>query len=192
MFDNIKNNINSLSKLTNDEMIIFLSHMETKTIKQYDFYLKEGSVCKSVAFINKGLVRIYYVKNGKEYVRRFLEKDEWVTDYAGFLLKTPSLCFIEALEDTELFTLSFDNMQKLYSYSKSFEKFGRIIAEKVFIESNQRNVSLILNSSEELYLTLMKERPHLLNRIPLKYIASYIGVEPESLSRIRKRIKTQV
>lgn len=189
MFDSIKESINSLSKLTNDEMVIFLSHMETKTIKQYDFYLKQGSLCRNVAFINKGLVRIYYVKNGKEYVGRFFEKNEWVTDYAGFLLKTPSLFFIEALEDTELFTLSYDNMQKLYSYGKSFEKFGRLIAEKVFIESYQRNVSLMLNSPEELYLALMKEKPHLLNSVPLKYIASYIGIEPESLSRIRKRIR---
>lgn len=188
MLHNIKENLLRYVDFTDEEIMNLVSGLDSRVIKKNCFLLREGEVCKHVAFINKGLIRLYYVKDGKEYNSGFFQPGTWVSEYASFLHKKPSLFYIEALDDTELFLLSFENMQKLYNQGKAFERLGRLIAENLFLAYFKRNMSLMLDSPEERYLTFLKENASLVELIPLKHIASYVGVEPESLSRIRKRI----
>ncbi len=188
MLQKIKENLLKYVEFTDEEITNLISKLETKVIEKHDLLLREGETCKYVSFINKGLIRLYYVKEGKEYNSGFFQAGTWVSEYVSFLHKKPSLFYIEAMDSTELFLLSYDNMQKLYSQGKAFERLGRLIAESLFYAYFKRNMSLLLDTPEERYETFLKESSSLLELIPLKHIASYDGVEPESLSRIRKRI----
>lgn len=188
MLQNVKENLLNYVDFTEEEITKLMSNLETRVVKKNDLVLREGEICKHVSYINKGLVRLYFVKDGKEYNSGFFEEGTWFSEYASFLHKKPSLFYIEAMENTELFLLNFENMQKLYGLAKAFERLGRLIAEDLFYKYVKRNMSLLLDTPEERYESFQKENPSLLNVIPLKHIASYVGVEPESLSRIRKRM----
>lgn len=190
MLEAIKKNLSNLS-LSPEELTTFLSFLTTKTIKKYDHFIKEDEVCNYVAFINKGLLRFYFNKDGKEHVSDFKLAGEWISNYGSFLSREKSLFYIDAMEDTELFLLSYDDLQKLYELGKAFERIGRLMVEQVFLRTLSRHVSLLTHNPEERYVKLLEEKPHLFERVPLKQIASMLGIEPESLSRIRKRVVKQ-
>ncbi|MES2652077.1 MAG: Crp/Fnr family transcriptional regulator [Bacteroidota bacterium] len=190
MFDTVKKNLSNLS-LSPEELTTFLSFLTTKTIKKYDFFLKEGEVCNHVAFVNKGLVRFYFMKDGKEHVSDFKLTGEWISNYGSFLSKEKSLFYIDAMEDTELYLLSYSDIQKMYDLGKTYERIGRLMVEQVFLRTINRHVSMLIHNPEERYVKLLEEKPYLFERVPLKQIASMLGIEPESLSRIRKRVVNQ-
>lgn len=187
MLENIKKSITSLVDFEEEDLMYFLSLFTYKKIKKNQYFLREGEVCNQVAFINSGLIRSFFLIDGREQVDSFSLESEWITDYVSFLNRQRSAFYIQAMVDTELFLLSYENIQKIYDRGKAFERFGRLITEQLYIISVTRATSLLLEKPEQRYLTLLKEEPHLLALIPLKQIASYLGVEPESLSRIRKR-----
>jgi CRP-like cAMP-binding protein len=187
MLENIKKSIQSLVDFEEEDMMFFLSLFTYKKIKRNQYFLREGEICNQVAFINSGLIRSFFLIDGREQVDSFSLESDWITDYVSFLNHQRSAFYIQAMEDTELFLLSYDNIQKMYERGKAFERFGRLITEQLYIISVSRATSLLLEKPEQRYLTLLKEQPHLLTLIPLKQIASYLGIEPESLSRIRKR-----
>lgn len=188
MLQKIKENLLKYVPFSDEEITNLISKLETKVIEKNQLLLREGEICKHVSFINKGLIRLYYVKDGKEYNSGFFQSGTWVSEYVSFLYKGPSQFFIEAMNTTELFLLSYENMQMLYNQGKAFERLGRLIAESLFYAYFKRNMSLLLDTPEERYQAFLKENGSLLELIPLKHIASYVGVEPESLSRIRKRM----
>ena len=188
MLEKIRENLLKYVAFSDEELTHLIAKIDSTTIKKNEFFLMEGETCRHVAFINKGFVRLYYVKDGKEYNSGFFQPGAWISEYASFLHKKPSLFFIQALEESELFLLSYDTMQKLYEEGKAFERLGRLIAENLFLAYFKRNISLLLDSPEERYQAFLQENEALVALIPLYQIASFIGVEPESLSRIRKRI----
>jgi CRP-like cAMP-binding protein len=188
MFENIKKNIRSIVNFNEEDLTIFLSCLEPKAIKKHDFFVREGELCNYVAFINKGSVRITYNKDGEEQVGGFFVKGDWVSEYGSFLGRQPSVYSINAIENTELFLLNYDKMQQLYDRGKPFERFGRIVAEQLFLITVERQISFLLQTPEERYRKLLEDQPHLFNLVSLKQIASFLGIKPESLSRIRKRI----
>lgn len=187
MFDQFIKNLHSFLPFTDEELAFFLTLFETRVVKKNDCFTKIGQHCNYVAYINKGLMRYYYVMNDKEHIARIFLENEWTGDYAAFLTKTPSTVNIEALEECELFLLSYTNMQRAYDKGKNFERFGRLMAEALFIDTVERSSDLLMKTPEALYLTLLQKQPEIINRVPLKHIASLLGIEPESLSRIRKR-----
>lgn len=189
MFDFFKNAAVKFVPFTDDELLQFISCFKILELKKKDLFLTEGQNNKYQAFINKGMLRYYYVKDGKEYTRKFFVRGEWTGDYSTFLTQLPSSAYIEALTDVELFLLSFDKMQSLYDSSSKFERFGRRIAEHVYSELVQTTAALLIETPEERYFKLVRNQPYLLEGdIPLYQIASFLGIMPESLSRIRKRI----
>ena len=187
MFDKLIKNLKSYLNFTDEEMSFFLSLFEYKAVKKYDHILRVGQVCNFAAYINKGLLRYYYITDNKEHTGRIFKEDSWTSEYASFLSKTPSAVSIEALEDTELFMLSYEGIQRGYDKAKVFERFGRLMAEALFIDVVNKSSDFLTKTPEERYLDLMQQEPEIINRVPLKHIASMIGIEPESLSRIRKR-----
>jgi len=145
-------------------------------------------VCSSVAFINKGCLRYYYLAEGEEHTLQFFFENAWYTDYESFLTEKPTAQFIQALEPTELLILSKHSLTELYNTIPKFERFGRIMAEQAYLGSRKKNVAYHTLTPEDQYLKLVHERPKVIQRVALKYIASYLGIQPESLSRIRKRL----
>ncbi|MBO9619790.1 MAG: Crp/Fnr family transcriptional regulator [Niabella sp.] len=161
--------------------------MEPQRYKKHEKIICIGDFVDHVFYIDKGLVRYYSEHEGKDHTLRLFRENMWVSEYASFLTRKPSPICIEALEDTTLFRLHFDKMQAGYERSKVFERFGRKIAEALFIREVEMATERRIKSAETRYLELLQNDPELINRVPLKYIASVLGIEPESLSRIRRR-----
>lgn len=150
--------------------------------------LQDGEVCEQVWFIGQGLVRAYFLKDGQEVTQQFFFEGSYTTDYESFLTQRPTRLHLQALEPTLLLALHREAMQRLYAADPGAERMGRRIAEEIFLAVSRRNRSFLLDSAEQRYLDLLRERPKVMQRVPQRHIASYLGVKPESLSRIRARV----
>jgi len=188
MFDRLKNTLDRLLPLSREEFVYFATLLTTRRLAKHEPLLRAGEVCTQIAFINQGCLRYYYLKDGSEFNGQFFFEGSWVGDYQSFLTGQPAVQYIDALEDTELLTMSRTDLLTLYTEQPRFERFGRLLAENVVIGSQRRTASLLFDTPEERYLKLIAERPKVVERIPLHHIASYLGIKPESLSRIRKRL----
>ncbi|MDN3582182.1 Crp/Fnr family transcriptional regulator [Mucilaginibacter flavus] len=188
MYEIITQSLRKLVDFTDEELFTFMQRLKPVTLKKFSFYLKEGQVCKGMVIVQKGCLRYFSRGEKGDQTLGFAFEGEWIGDYESFLLQAPSHDFIEAIEDTELFTLSYADMQGLYQYSQRFERFGRIIAENLFISTARSNRNLLTQSAEDRYMELLSNRSHLFERLPQHLIASYLGIQPQSLSRIRAKL----
>jgi len=188
MFDRLKISLDRLLPITRDEFMYFATLLTPRRLAKHELLLRGGEVCSHIAFINQGCLRYYYLKDGDEYNGQFFFEGAWVGDYQSFLTGQPAVQYIDALEDTELLVIKRTDLQALYAERPVFERFGRLLAENIVIGSQRRTASLLFDTPEERYLKLIAERPKVMERIPLHHIASYLGIKPESLSRIRKRL----
>jgi CRP-like cAMP-binding protein len=123
-----------------------------------------------------------------ERTGQFFFENSWYTDYESWLTRQPAAVSVEALEPTELMVIAFRDLERLYETNSKFERVGRLMAENTIIRIRNRNLSLLNDTPEERYLQLLKERPKVIERVPQNIIASFLGIEPETLSRIRKKI----
>ncbi|KIO77835.1 Crp/Fnr family transcriptional regulator [Pedobacter lusitanus] len=162
-----------------------------KVIHKDEHLLEAGHVCRRLIFIEKGLVRYYLFNNGEEQTHYFNKEGEWVCDYQSFLPKVPATVYIQALEDTTIWTISYDDLQTFYQEIKYGERFGRLGIEQVFIDIIRQMGSLYADKPGLRYEKFTQAYFDIAQRIPQYYIASYVGVKPQSLSRIRKRNSTQ-
>lgn len=161
--------------------------LQLQQFRKGEFLIRNGEVSRTVSFINKGIVRLFYLSDGREICTGFVAENEYVSAYASFLTQTPSAENIEALEDTEVVQLSYTDMQRLYRSHPVYEKFGRKIAESLFIMVSMQTAGLLTLSPEERYRTITEQQPFIIQRVPQYMIASYIGITPEHLSRLRKK-----
>lgn len=191
MFDQILHKLSQFISLDSREQDLFLSKLNVKQYAKKELILRAGDICRNTYFINYGCLRYYYNVDGQENTAQFFFENGWYTDFDSFLTGRPSRQNIETLEPTELLILSAKDVAQLYEEVPKFERFGRMMAENAFLGVRKRNEMLENQTAEERYLTLMKERPKVFERIPQHYIASYLGIKPPSLSRIRKRISLQ-
>jgi CRP/FNR family transcriptional regulator, anaerobic regulatory protein len=186
--ERIKEYIARFVVYSEEELAVFLNSLKKRVIPKGDYLMQAGQVCDYVAFINKGHFRAFYVINNKEVTYNFSFQGNFFTDYPSFLTRQPSNETHQALEDAEVLTVSYNDMQRGYINTPAWERFGRLIAEFILIGIAERNRSMLFMSPEERYLNLMKTRPKVIATIPQHYIASYLGIQPESLSRIRRRL----
>ena len=188
--DNFKIQIRKITDFSEDECAIFIPYLKRKTLKKGEFFLKEGKISNEIAFIEKGILRLFYLSEGKEINNYFFLENDYAVSYLDFLKNRASRYYIQALEDCELFTFNAQSLQIAYDNSKNWERFGRIIAESVYAIATNRFESFLFLSAKERYLQMIKDYPRFIERIPLYHIASYLGIERESLSRIRKDLTT--
>jgi CRP/FNR family transcriptional regulator, anaerobic regulatory protein len=182
--------IKSIVPLTHEEEQAFLDILEVKFLDKKEFLLKQGDVCNKITFINSGCLRAFYNIDGVENTVQFFFGDSWYTDYASFLTGNPAVENMQALEPTEVVQFKKVDLYKYYEKYPVFERVGRQMAENAFLSISKLNQMLTNEEPEERYLNLLKQRPEVVESIPQHYIASYLGIQPESLSRIRKRITT--
>ncbi|GAB3720558.1 Crp/Fnr family transcriptional regulator [Flavobacterium koreense] len=185
-FDSFK----TLCPEINKNEIIFLNqNSQIVQLKKGKVYLNNCKVQKSLGFVVKGLIRGYYLDDeGKDITISFIKENEYVTDYISFLKQSVSkYCFI-CLEDCIIIELSYDNIQQGYKKSKTFEKYGRLIAEKVLEERINRVEKLQFLNAKERYIDFLNTNFELLSRIKLSHLCTYLGIERQSLTRIRKEI----
>ena len=164
---------------------------ELTTIKHFsknEFILIQGKVCDFVAFVHKGAFRGFYSVDGQEYSKQFFLEGEFCTDYASFLTEKKSLTYLQATEDSTVIFFEKKAVETMYKSIQDFVHFGKLLAESLYIKVSDITASFILNSPEERYTNLVKDRPKVIQSIPQYMIASYLGITPEALSRIRRRL----
>lgn len=157
-------------------------------LKKKEHWLNAGVMCTHVVFVVNGGLRVYYSKEGTEQCVEFFFENQWFTDFESWLTKKQSNFGVDALEDTEIITISFRDLYTLYDLYPKCERIGRLIAEATIVKICNRNNSLLSDTPQERYVKLVEEHPYIIDRVPQYYIASYLGIEPESLSRIRKKL----
>ena len=171
------------------ERDFFLSLLEPETFKRKKLYLDAGTVCKYSAFVVNGALKSFTVdRDGKEHILSFATKDWWISDMYSLLSQKPAILNIEAIADSEVLMLSHDNQQLLYDKVPKFERFFRILVENSLVANQQRIIDNMSSTAEERYLRFIKKYPTIPSCVPQHNIASYLGITPEFLSKIRARL----
>ncbi len=165
-----------------------LPYLSIKRLKSGDYFLQHGRVSRNIAFIVEGLMRQYYLKDGKEITNCFCKEGTIATSYSSFITKSESDFSIQAIEPTKLIVLSYDSLNKLYEKDLFWQQLGRLAAENEFITTECHSRFLRDLSATDRYKQILENENELLLRVPLNYLATYLQIAPETLSRIRKRI----
>ena len=190
MKEQLSDGIKSFIRLESHETDLLEELFKERFIKKGDFFLGEGQVCKYAGFIVKGLMRYYINHDGEDRTYDFANENNFVCNYESFIPKTPSTKIIQALEDCEILQISYEDLQILYKSIEEGERLGRLVIEQVFIQTLQALTSFYTDAPEYRYEKFIQKHPDLQQRISQYHIASYVGVKPQSLSRIRKRISS--
>lgn len=189
MFDIIRKNIAKHIQLEEKEFAYFTSLLKEKRFRKKQFLLEEGEVCHYECFVNSGCLRQYHLDdNGQEHIIQFAITDWWIGDQYSFLTGLPSHYFIDALEDSEVLLMEKSALEKLYSELPKFERFFRIAFQNSYVALQRRILANISETAEERYLNFSKNYPEIEQKVPQHQIASYLGIKPESLSRLRKQL----
>ena len=160
-----------------------------KKLKKKQFLLHEAEVCKKIGFVNSGCLREYTIDNkGSEHIIQFAIEDWWISDPNSFLSGLSSTYNIDALEDSEVLLLEKSAREKLLDSCQKMEKFFRILIEANFVATQRRITDSLSTSAEERYLKFIRTYPKLMEQVSQNHIASYLGITPQSLSRIRKEL----
>ncbi|HVS91550.1 MAG TPA: Crp/Fnr family transcriptional regulator [Mucilaginibacter sp.] len=175
--------------LSEEEFNLLLSHFKREYIPRKYFYLKAGQVCNQKAYINKGSARIYTLdENGSEHIIFFAFEDWWLGDLESYHTQQPGKLYIQAMEDCELLCISKTDFDQLQFQIPALKDWDVAKKAKSHFATIKRLMDVKTFSSEERYLQLLEKHPQIFQRIPLQYIASYLDIEPPSLSRMRKRL----
>lgn len=175
-------------ELTDKDWQVFSSKLIKRTFPKKYLLLKRGQVENYLSFIETGILRFYIPKEENDLTFAFIFSNSFVNGYDSFLTRAPSTYQIETLTNTTLWQLTYNDLQLIYRETDIGNEIGRKASEDLFLKKSKRELSLLNETAEQRYLNLFTEQPHLIKQIPLKYIASYIGITPQALSRIRKRI----
>jgi CRP/FNR family transcriptional regulator, anaerobic regulatory protein len=187
-FDLILQNINRYISLNNEEEKIITSYFEFQTVKRKIILLKEGAYSAGTWFVNKGVLRTYrYDNNGAEHIGYFAPQDWWMGDMYSNIAQKPSFNTIDAVEDSELLFIKETNKQNLLRDIPKLERFFRIIIEKHLVSNQERLMDSMILTAQERYIKFCEKYPSLINTLPQKQIAAYIGVTPEFLSKMKSQ-----
>ena len=174
--------------LSDDDKSLILSSFKSIKIKKGSFFLQQGNKCKHVGYLRKGLVRYFVYKDGEESTFEFTKEGDFIADYSSFNTFNPSVQNIEAIEDCEVAIIDKKQLELLFQNIVNGNYIGRLILERRFDIIVNQLLAVYMQNSEERYLKFIQDYTSLSQRIPQYMIASYVGVKPPSLSRIRKRL----
>ena len=188
MFDKLKKYCSSVVSLTELELKLIDNYFEQHQLNKKELLLKDGAGCDFIGFVAEGSIRHFHIKDGVERTCDISLEQSWVTDFQSFTYSTEAIMNLQALEPTIIFLVRKDNLFKLYTECPKYETFGRVMAENIAQRATEIAMSLSSDKPEERFNKLLNKRLDLFQRVPQKYIANFLGVSPESLSRIRKRV----
>jgi CRP-like cAMP-binding protein len=189
----ILQNIAKHIQLTPDEQAHFMTMLKPKSVKRKEMLLQEGEICRYSTFVLEGCLRSYNLdKNGFEHVMAFAPPGWWIADMYSFIAQKPGVLFIEAMEPTQVLLLAKEDQERLYVDIPKFERFFRIIIENSLVSSQQRLLDNLSLPAQERFRNFCKKYPSLVNCLPRKQIASYIGVTPEFFSKMMKGMMKEV
>jgi CRP-like cAMP-binding protein len=189
MFDLYFKKFNEKVPLTGEEEELIKGFLTTKKLRKKQYLLQEGDICKSIAFVEKGALREYTLdENGNEHIVQFALEGWIISDLYSFLTGEPATYNIDALEDSELVLITKSSYEELLKKVPKYETYTRLNITGAYIAMQKRLTSTISASSEERYSAFNAIYPDIVQRVPQHMIASYMGLTPETLSRIRRKI----
>ncbi|MCP4440991.1 MAG: Crp/Fnr family transcriptional regulator [Aureispira sp.] len=182
--------INKIVPLGKEEQEWVQDALQLQVVKKGEFFIKEGQVCNTLGFLQTGIMRVFTNVEGKEHTNYFCfeRRNPVVCAHMSFISRKPSLESIQALEDTEMLSISYYALQKLYQQSPKFQELGRLMMEQTYIDAKLRILALQTQPAQARYQRMLDKYPNMINQISHHYIASYLGIAPESLSRIRRQL----
>jgi CRP-like cAMP-binding protein len=184
----IREYLEYMTSVSDKDWHIFSSKLTKHVIPPKTVILKTGQIENYLSFMETGIVRYYIPKDDNDLTFAFTFDNSFVSAYDSFLTRLPSTYQIQTLTQTTLWSLTHQSLQEIYAETEIGNTIGRLAGEDIFLKKSKRELSLLNDTAEQRYLNLFTEQPHLIRQIPLKYIASYIGITPQGLSRIRRRI----
>jgi CRP-like cAMP-binding protein len=181
-------NVHKHVSLDEKEVSCFTALLKEKKVERKEILLKEGETCTTIYFVDEGALRAYYLdRDQTESLIMFALSDWWITDMYSFANQKPAILTIDALEESIVFQLEKKDLDQLYVEVPKFERFFRIVMQNAYIREQLRAVQNLSMTAEERYDAFLKKYPQFAQRIPLKQIASYLGMTPEFLSVVRKK-----
>lgn len=188
MHDLLVTNITQHVALAESDLPRLREAFRPRTIRKRQYLLQAGDVARHENFVCKGLLRAFTVDaEGHEHVVMFGLENWWINDLYSFLTQTPATQHIEALEDSEVLQIEKEELEKLYRELPQLNRFFRILLQNAFVANQQRALASISQTAEEQYLGFIRRFPPLDQRVPQNQVASYLGLTPETISRIRKQ-----
>lgn len=187
MYNDLKKFISRYARFSESELDYVSGMFNRKTIQKNGYLLQQGDICKDLVFVQKGCIRLYYLKDGVEVSVWFAFPQSSAIEMYSFISNNPSNYFLQAIDDSEVLCLSKKALNKLYTQLPAMQEMMRNFWEDVILNLIERFTALQTDSAEKRYLGLL-QKPNYLETVPQKYLASFIGVTPTSLSRIRRQI----
>jgi CRP-like cAMP-binding protein len=185
-FKELKQALFKMTHIPEDEWNEFAHSLYIKNFSKGEFLIREGEIEHYIYFLNTGATRNFFTKEGKEFTVDFHFQGSFVTAYYSFITREPSAVFIETLEATEAVVISHDLLHAFYKKYHHGERIGRLMAETQYVKRIRKEMDLLALTAEERYAALMRKNPALISTVSIKHLSSYLGIHPESLSRIRK------
>ncbi len=186
--EDLKKTIRSYAQVSDADMEFGLRFYKKEIFKKGDYLLQSGQYIRNFYFMKTGCVSYYTIEEGTAQVMEFFTEGYFFTDLYAYIQEIPSESYLEALEDSVVYTISKTDVQKVFDHSHQLERFGRLSMQRTFVINFQRINQLRNLSNQERYLRLLEKRPTLFQRVPQYLIASYLGLTPVGLSKIRKRL----
>lgn len=187
-----KNYLLKNTSFDNDAFEEAIPLMQLQFVQKNKYFVESGKLSQKFGFIISGMMRAYFLDDGNEITNCICSDNSFASSTTSLITQTPSELNVQAIEDTYILTMSFDDMNKLFSKFPFWANVGRLIAEKEFLYSDCRLRCYNNQEATEKYIQLLKDNPHIINRVPLQYIASFLGIRPETLSRIRKNTARRI
>ena len=189
MFEVLFSKIEEKLKLSDSEKDICKSLFSPKKLRRRQYILQQDDICKNLIFVEKGILRSYSVDTkGNEHILQFAPEGWWISDIFSFLTGEAAVYNIEAIEDSELLQISNSSLDELYERVPKFERYFRLLSQANMVATHRRLTASLSDSADEKYIRLLSAYPNIVARVPQHMIASYLGITPETLSRVRKRI----
>lgn len=186
--EQIRHYFEQITELSDEDWAVFSSKLTKESLPKKTLILETGQVENHLSFIQEGIIRFYIPREEQELTFSFAFANEFVSAYDAFLIRQPVTYHVETLTNAVLWRLTYDDLQAIYKETVVGNMIGRHASEALFLKKTKREFSLLHDTAEQRYLNLFTDHPRLIKHIPLKYLASYIGITPQALSRIRRRI----
>lgn len=187
--DIVKGYISNYVTISDQEFNFMAGLFELRQIKKRQKLVEEGQVEKHVNFILQGLARKFFIRKNEEIVMQFAREMEIICSYDSFISGEPSHFTIEALEDMIIVSINPENVEKLYEFSPKMERLGRLIATQEYLKKESFEYNRVRLSSQERFINFIRNNGYLLQRVPQKYLASYLNMKPETFSRLKHLLK---
>jgi CRP-like cAMP-binding protein len=188
--ERLRKMVGDISGMSREDFDLSIDYWQFKTYKKGEFYNEYKNVCKYVGFVLTGVFRIYKFldQSGVEKNMQFFTNDQFMTSFKSFFSQESCEYYTESMTESDILYIHYDHLQYLYKTSHAWERFGRIFAQSILHAVMNDTEAILFKSPEDRYTELISTHPHILKSIPLYHIASYLGIEGPSLSRIRKRM----